>query len=96
MAKKKKSTQTSTSSATSRAPKPQGPSYEEILEARRAMDAAHANVVTVNNRLRSARTDMSDFKVRDRKVAEAEEALREARLEAAEASNRFNQLKFGR
>lgn len=96
MAKKKSSSQKTSSSSkpSSSDSKPKGPTYEQVLGARREMEAAHQFVRTASNRLRAARTDLSDFKIRDRKVAEQEKALQEARQKAAAATERFNELKY--
>jgi hypothetical protein len=91
----KKSTKPTTAKSTPKPkPEPAGPTYEEVIEARRAMDQAHAEVMSAERSLRSARTIMSDFKLRDRAVAEAEEKLASTRARAGAATAHFQELKY--
>ena len=102
MAEKKSSSKKASSSKKSSkpaaAPKPKAkapekPSYEEVLAARKAMEAAHSHVAVVSRRLRAARTDMSDFKLRDQKVAAVQEELAQARADAVAAVKKFTELR---
>jgi hypothetical protein len=70
------------------------PHYDEVLAARREMDQAHNRVVAAERTLRSAKTIMSDFTIRDREVALARAAVNEARAEAGAATARFQELKY--
>lgn len=99
MAEKKtaKSTTKKTSSAPKKAtPKatPEVDRYQEILEARRDMEKAQDEVAVAERQVRSARTIMSDFALRDQAVAEAQENLGVARARAADATAKFQELKY--
>lgn len=79
-------------------PQPPAPTtkrYEKVVAARRSMERAHAEVMSAERSLRSARTIMSDFKIRDAEVAKAEEDLAQARARAAKATADFQELKYG-
>ncbi len=73
--------------------KSSGPSYEDVVAARRAMEAAQAQVHQADLSLRSAYAYHADFKERDRRTAEAREALNRARSNAAAATNHFEELR---
>lgn len=73
--------------------KPSGPTYEDVVAARRSMEAAQAQVHQADLSLRSAYAYHADFKERDRRTAKAREALNAARSRAAAATNHFEELR---
>lgn len=87
MAKKKKSTKSSTKSEST------APSYQTMLAARHRMNDAHSAVRRAERALRSAQS-LNTQAHRDPAVAEARERLNEARQEASEATIAFETLKL--
>lgn len=79
--------------AKKKAAKPSGPTYEDVVAARRSMEAAQAQVHQADLSLRSAYAYHADFGERDRRTAEAREALNRARSNAAAATNHFEELR---
>lgn len=73
--------------------KPSGPTYEDVVAARRSMEAAQAQVHQADLSLRSAFAYHADFGERDRRTAEAREALNRARSNAVAATNHFEELR---
>lgn len=67
--------------------------YEVLLDARHEMEDAQLAVFHADKAYESARTILSSFEQRDAAVAVALEDLKEARERAAEATNRFEELK---
>jgi hypothetical protein len=84
-----------TKKAQAKAPKPEpaGPSYEDLLQARRRMNEAHSTVAQAEREFRSARS-INDASHRETAQAEAFDRLTLARQEAAEATINFETLKF--
>lgn len=98
MAKKKSSSKKSTTRKTTKTkaskPKaPAAPTYDEVITARREMEAAQAQVYTADRKVRSAYATHDDFKLRDQRTAEARAELNRARNRAAAATERFQDLK---
>ena len=93
MAKKKRAAKSSAKKAAKPSKKPSAPTYEELLAARRAVEAAHSSVRQAERELRSART-LNTFAQRDEAVVIATENLNKARSDAAETSLKFEQMKI--
>lgn len=94
MAQKKKSAGKKKSSASTKQSKPAPalPSYQDLIDARRAMEAAQAQVYQADLAVRRAYADHSDFKVRDANTAQARKGLNAARNRAAAATDTFHEL----
>lgn len=91
MAQKKKSGKKAKQPAVAAARK--GPSYEDLLNTRRSLEAAHSQVRQIERELQSAYTYTDSFALRDQRVAAAREKLNEAREVAAELTVRMETLK---
>ena len=87
--KKKKATKKSAAKKSTKKP---SISYEELLEARRALEDAHSSVRQAERELRSAKT-INTFAQRDEAVVIALDNLNQARSKAAEAAVSFEELK---
>ena len=90
--KKKSSKKKSTSSSKQVKTAPALPTYEDLIAARRAMEAAQAQVYQADLGVRRAYADHSDFKVRDANTAQARADLNAARNRAAAATEKFHEL----
>lgn len=76
-----------------KAPKVKAPSYQQLLDARRAMDEAHSEVRIAERLLRSAQS-INTAAHREVAVADARARLNEARQAAADASDAFQTMKY--